>query len=140
MYNTLAEIAGKDGNLEVARSYRREERASYATAPVSQEALRRHRALVESVVEAVGEPSHRPALDQALARMGEHGWAKLVEALRLILDGERDEDALCELLDGEDSLVVGAVLRGIGDPAALGQLGAAEPDGNDVQSAEFTSG
>jgi tetratricopeptide (TPR) repeat protein len=135
-YNILADIAGKQGDFEAGRSYRREARASYATAPVGQEALRRHGALVKGVVAVVGDPSRRPALDEILARMAQHGWMKLVGALRCILDGERDGDALCEPLDREDSVIVGAVLHGIADPRSLEDITAAEPMGDDAHAAD----
>jgi Tetratricopeptide repeat len=136
-YGILAEIAGKEGNLEAARGYRSEARASYAAAPVSQEPLRSHGALIKGVVAAVVDPSKRPALEEAMAGMVERGWTKLVEVLRRILDGERDEDVLCERLDREDSIIVGAVLRGIADPESLKEIPSAEPAGDDAPAADL---
>jgi tetratricopeptide (TPR) repeat protein len=127
-YEILAKIAGLAGDDNCARGYRREARASYAAAPVGQETLRPNVELARRVVAAVADPSMRPALEQALARRLEHGWTKLVETLRRILDGERDEDALCEPLDFEDSAIVGPVLRGIADPESLKTLPSPEPD------------
>ena len=46
-------------------------------------------------------------------------WQNLVAAQRQILNGERDEDILCERLDYQDSEVVVAILRGIADPETL---------------------
>jgi tetratricopeptide (TPR) repeat protein len=126
-YNILAEIADKSGDADAARNYRREERASYAAAPVGQEVLRRHGDLVKSMVAAIFDPSTRPALDEVLAKRVQGGWTKLVEALRRILDGDRDEDALCEPLDPADSAMVGAVLRSIADPDSLKTIPSAEP-------------
>jgi hypothetical protein len=42
-------------------------------------------------------------------------------------------------LDHEDSVIVGAVLRGIADPASLEELAAAELEGNDARSPNFAS-
>ena len=136
-YSILAKIADKEGNLEAARGYRREERASYAAAPVGQETLRRHSDLVKRVVAAAADSSKRPALEEAIAGMVERGWIRLVEVLRHILDGERDKDALSEPLDREDSVIVGAVLRGVADPESLKAIPSAEPAGEDAQAADL---
>jgi tetratricopeptide (TPR) repeat protein len=135
-YGLLAAIVDKEGDLEAARGYRREERASFAASPVGQETLRRHGDLVKRAA-AVADPSQRPALEQAIAKMVEHGWTKLVEALRRILDGERDEDALCETLDFEDSVLAAAVLRGIADPESLKEIPSTEPAGDDAEAANL---
>jgi tetratricopeptide (TPR) repeat protein len=137
-YGILAEMAGKEGNLEAARGYRSEARASYSAAPVSQETLRRRGALITSVAAAVADPSQRSALEAALTGTVERGWTNLVEALRHILDGERDEDVLCEPLDGEDSHIVMGVLRGITDPEYLKEIPSTEPAGDDGQAADLS--
>jgi tetratricopeptide (TPR) repeat protein len=132
----LAEIAGKEGNFEAARGYSREARTSYAAAPVGQETLRRHGALVKGVVTTVADPAKRPALEQAMAGMFERGWTRLVEALCHVLDGERDEDALCEPLDREDSMIVQSVLRGIADAESLNDIPSSERAEEDAQATD----
>ncbi len=57
----------------------------------------------------------------------ERGRTNLAGAVRRILDGERDEDALCTSLDFEDWLIVATILRAIADPAAPADL-APPPD------------
>ena len=52
----------------------------------------------------------------------ERGRTNLAGAVRRILDGERDEDALCTSLDFEDWLIVATILRAIADPAAPADL------------------
>ena len=126
-YEILGKIAASAGDEDAACAYRREGRASYAAAPVGQEMLRRHGDLVKGAVAAVVDPSKQPALDEVLAKRVEQGWTKLVVAIRLILDGERDEDALCDPLDSEDSVIVAAVLRGIADPESLKTIPSPEP-------------
>ncbi len=128
IYFILANIAERQGDADAARAWRREERASYAAAPVSRHRLRGHRPLIAAVVQAASDASARPALDAGLATMVAHGWTSLVGALRRILDGERDEDALCASLNRENSTTVAAVLRGIADPAMLNEIAPAEPD------------
>lgn len=54
--------------------------------------------------------------------MEQHGWTKLVAALRRILAGERDADALCEALDLEDSMIIETILAGLSDPSSLSDL------------------
>jgi hypothetical protein len=136
-YDILAEIADKSGDADAARNYRRGMRASYAAAPICQETLRRHSDLIRAVVAAVADPSGHSALQEALSKRAGRGWTKLVEALRHVLHGERDEGALCNSLDFEDAAIVGAVLRGFADPAYLEQLGVAEPVADDAQTAEL---
>jgi hypothetical protein len=68
-YDLLAKIAGEERNLEAARGYRREARASYAATPASQETPRRRGDLINVVAAAVVDPSKRPALEQAMAGM-----------------------------------------------------------------------
>jgi hypothetical protein len=75
--------------------------------------------LIASVAAAATNPDLRPALDEALEARIQRGWHQLVAALRRVLEGERDEDALCGGLDREDAFIVGAMLRGIADPATL---------------------
>jgi tetratricopeptide (TPR) repeat protein len=136
-YRILAVIAGKEGNLEAARGYRRAGRASYAAAPVGLETLRRLGDVVTEVVAAVVDPSQRLTLEEAIAEVREGGRTRLAAALRRILDGERDEDALCEPLDGEDAVIVQGALRGIADPESLKEIPPAEPVGQDAQAADL---
>ena len=71
---------------------------------------------------AVQDPAHRAQLEHALPGMEQHGWTKLVAALRRILAGERDADALCEALDLEDSMIIETILTGLSDPSTLSDL------------------
>jgi hypothetical protein len=84
--------------------------------------LRKHAPLISAVAAAAKEPARRPALETRLDGMITGGWGQLVAALRLLLDGERDEDALTDALDGEDSLIVATALRALADPAVLAGL------------------
>jgi tetratricopeptide (TPR) repeat protein len=117
-YNILAKIADKQGDTAAASSYRAEARQSYAVAPIAKETLRRHRPLIGAMLVALHEPAARPALEEALSQRLTRGWGQLVAALRAILDGERDEDAMCASLDREDSLVIHSILRCLDDPEA----------------------
>jgi hypothetical protein len=135
IYAVLADIADRQGDADAARAWRREARASYAAAPVSRHMLRGQRPFIAAVVRAASDPSARPALEPVLATLVAGGLASLVGALRRILDGERDEDALCPSLDHVGSTIVAAVLRGIADPATLNEIAPAEPDGDASASA-----
>jgi tetratricopeptide (TPR) repeat protein len=135
-YDILAQIAGEAGDDNSARAYRREGRASYAAAPVAQEMLRHRGAMIKGITAMVINSSQHALLEEAMQGV-EVRRPKLVEVLRRILDGERDEDALCEALDREDSLIIGAVLRGIADPKALVEILTAEPVGDDAETAKF---
>lgn len=115
-YSILARIADKQGDSRAATSYRAQARQSYAAAPIAREELRRHRTLFGAVL--LHDPAARLALEEALSQRAARGWGKLVASLRAILDGERDEDALCAPLDREDSLIVHTILGCLGDPEA----------------------
>ena len=58
---------------------------------------------------------------RGLPTLEKGGWTNLA-AIRRILAGERDADALCESLDPEDSMIVEAILAGIEDPSSLQDL------------------
>jgi hypothetical protein len=60
---------------------------------------------------------HRPAFEEALTRYTLPEWGSLVTTLRALLDGARDEDALCDRLDLEDGLIVTTIFRCLTDPA-----------------------
>jgi len=60
--------------------------------------------------------------------MAKHGLGKLVIAIRRILDGERDEEAICEGLDRNAWLIVHAILREIAEPGSLEALLANSPE------------
>ncbi|MBV5347882.1 tetratricopeptide repeat protein [bacterium] len=121
-YSILAAIAESQGDRQSAARYRREERAAYAGFAGSSHALRRQGALIAAVVESVARPQHRAGLEQALESGIERGLANRVAAIRRILDGERDADALCEPLDREDALIVQTILEGLRDPDAIRDL------------------
>ena len=58
----------------------------------------------------------------ALSQMEEHGWTKLVAAIRKILSGERNKESLCQELDAEDSMIVETILQALEDPSILETL------------------
>jgi hypothetical protein len=118
-YDLLARIADLEGRPNDAHEHRQRARAALAAAPVARETLRPRRDLIMAVAAAATDPAQRLVLDQKLEAMIQRGWDKLVPALRHVLEGERDEETLCDGLDWEDALIVGAVLRGIADPATL---------------------
>ncbi|MCI5165189.1 MAG: hypothetical protein D3903_03650 [Candidatus Electrothrix sp. GM3_4] len=55
-------------------------------------------------------------VETALAPYGE-AWANLKAATRSILNGERDEAALCQPLHYEEAAVIRAILEGIAKDA-----------------------
>jgi hypothetical protein len=57
-----------------------------------------------------------------LQEMEKNGWGSLVVAIRRIIKGERNADALLQGLDEEDTLIAGAILAGIENPEAFREL------------------
>lgn len=71
---------------------------------------------------AMEEPRHRSQLEQALPGMEQHGWTNRLSAIRRILAGERDAEALCASLDFADLMIIETILAGLADPASLSDL------------------
>ncbi len=61
-------------------------------------------------------------LERALVQREANGWTDLAAAIRRLLAGERDPDALCAGLDPEDGAIVATILQALADPGALAGL------------------
>jgi hypothetical protein len=86
-----------------------------------EQVLQMHAPFIHAVVQALNDREQLPVLMQTLSAAEQQGWAPLVRALRLIVDGKRDESIKLGL-DDEDRIVVDAVLRGLINPASLPPL------------------
>lgn len=122
-YTLLAEIAGQQNIPVLVRRYRRQARQAKAAWSGAQYELQEHLPLIERVVHAVADPQRHAELEPELEIWRQNGWSKLVAAIRRLLAGERDEDALCEGLSLEASMIILAILHGIADPESLRGLG-----------------
>ena len=80
-----------------------------------------HAPLIHQVVMACHNLEARNQLEPMLKMATEQGWSELVNHIRLILDGGRDE-ALTLGLDEEDTVIIRAILEGIQNPASLPEL------------------
>lgn len=138
IYYTLAAIAEQQGDAAAAAGYRRQERAAYAGFAGSRHALRKHGPLIAAVVRTVERPEHRAELEQVLEAWSEKGWGNLIGAIRRVLDGERDEEALSEPLNREEALIVRTILEGIRDPGSIRDL--VEPEEDQGQTAGSPEG
>ncbi len=127
-YSILAEIAAQEGQAEQARTYRRLERETYAGFAGAWHQLCPLAPVIAAVVATVTGPAQRSDLEAALEERAKHGYGNLVPALRRLLDGERDEEAIGEGLNGEEWLIVHAILRGIAEPGSLQALLASQPE------------
>ena len=58
---------------------------------------------------------------QAMRDGGEY-WTRVADVLERILNGERDEDVLCEHLSYKSSFIIHTILEGIKDPDSLKDL------------------
>jgi tetratricopeptide (TPR) repeat protein len=132
-YNILAQIAEKEAEAESdsrrkvelqgqARENRRLGREAKRNFAGTRYQLRQHAPLILGTVMAVQDHDQRKQFEAALPQLEQHGWTDLVAAIRRILAGERDADALCEKLDMEDSMIVEAILAGLADPSTLSDL------------------
>jgi tetratricopeptide (TPR) repeat protein len=115
-YTILAEIADKQNNPAQAREYRRQARKAWSNFPGSRSVLQQQASLMRDVIITVDQPQQRPQLEVGLAALEQNGNANLlVAAIRRILDGERDAEALCATLGVAESMIVETILLGIKD-------------------------
>ena len=110
-YNTLAKISDQQGEPAKAKDYRRLSRTARANFAGTEYELRQHAPLIDGVVRAVGDAEVRQQLESILENMISRGWQNLIAAIRQILNGQRDEDILCERLDIDDSQIILAILN-----------------------------
>jgi tetratricopeptide (TPR) repeat protein len=122
IYDILAEIADKQGDTTQAKDYRHLSRQAKAAFAGTRYELQKHGQFIATVVAAVDDAEVRQQLEAEMEGMVKNGWGNLVAAIHRVLEGERDEDVLCELLDLEDSMIINAILRGIADPETLKPL------------------
>ncbi|MBC1240255.1 CHAT domain-containing protein [Nostoc sp. 2RC] len=120
-YNTLADIADKQGDSTQAKEYRRQARQAKAAFAGTQYELRQYGQFIAGVVAAMHNAEIREQLEIEMENAAE-GWQNLDAAIRRILVGERDENILCEPLNLEESMIISAILRGIADPQSLEAL------------------
>ncbi len=78
-----------------------------------------HATLIVKVASTIQNSDLLPDLENVLKVSEENGWGALVGAIRKILGGERELNALIPGLDEEDSTIVEAILRGIQHPETL---------------------
>ena len=84
----------------------------------TQQVIETYAAFIHGVATACAQPQQTSHLQPMLAQAEQHGWGKLVAALRLIMAGRRDSGVYAEL-DDDERIIVEAILRGIQDPATL---------------------
>ncbi len=108
--------------LAQARDHRRLARQTKFKFPGTSHKLRKHVPVILGAIRAIQEPKHHQEFEQVLDGMKQHGWTNLVTAIRRILAGERDADALCDSLDLEDSMIVETIIQGLADPSTLADL------------------
>ncbi|BAY28322.1 TPR domain protein [Nostoc carneum NIES-2107] len=121
-YGLLADITDKQGKTTQAQAYRRLSRQAKAAFAGTRYELRKYGRLIAAVIAAVNDAKVRQQLELVLEKMVKRGWGNLVAAIRLVLNGERDEDVLCESLDLDTSMIINAILRGIANPDTLNEL------------------
>jgi tetratricopeptide (TPR) repeat protein len=118
-YTILADIADQEGKPEQAAEYRRLARdAKRAFAGTAHE-MRQHLPLILATCQAIQNPKEAAQFINALSGGEEGGWADLVGAIRRILAGERNRDALCDKLNFRDAMIVETILEALENPAIL---------------------
>ena len=89
--------------------------------PRKQQILSAHAALIHQVVRAYRDTNALSQLQPMLEAAELNGWGELVNTIRRIIKGERDENLL-KGLDEEDGVIIEAILNGIQNPDTLPSL------------------
>ena len=110
-YELLAEISDKQGDSDKAKDYRRLSRAARANFAGTEYELRQHAQFIDDVVRAIDDAEVRQQLESHLQEVDPEGQNIVSNSIRQILNGERDEDILCEGLDSMEYLIVLAILE-----------------------------
>lgn len=121
-YEYLARIADKQGDTTQAQDYRRLSREAKAAFAGTRYELRKNGQFIDAVVAAVDDARVRKQLEPLLEKCVKAGAGNFVAAIHRVLDGERDEDVLCEGMNLTESMIINAILRGIADPETLKPL------------------
>jgi len=109
-YTILAKISDQQGDSDKAKEYRRLSRTARANFAGTEYELRQHAQLINSVVIAVDDAEVRQQLEDYMQKVYRQ-WQNLIAAIRQILNGQRDEDILCEGLGDMSSQIVLAILN-----------------------------
>ncbi len=88
---------------------------------INEQILVSHSGLIHRVVMHCNNPGSVPDIDMVLQQAAANDWTQLVAAIRDIMTGKRDDSVLLGL-DDEDRVIVGAILKGLQDPATLPPL------------------
>jgi len=84
----------------------------------NQQIIQSHAGVIVQVVQSISDPSLMPKTEEILKVSEQNGWNDLVNVIRRIIKGERDESLLIGL-DEEDSTIAAAILLGIQNPSTL---------------------
>jgi tetratricopeptide (TPR) repeat protein len=113
VYGLLAMISTAQNEPDKAKEYRHLARTTKAAFAGTQYELQRHAQFIELMVAAVGDTAARVQLEPELVRGVENGKGRLVTAIRRVLAGEREVEALWDDLDADDSMIIDAIVRRI---------------------------
>ena len=90
--------------------------------PEQEEQIRQsHAMLIHQVVHACQNDDAKQQLKPMLDMAKQQNWNELVDAINLILAGQRSENLLIPL-DDEDKVIIQSILRGLQNPATLPEV------------------
>ncbi|NOR68169.1 MAG: CHAT domain-containing protein [Methylomarinum sp.] len=120
-YNILARITDKQKNNEQAKTYRQLSRNSYLNFAGMPSQILPWRQFIDNIPMVLTHPEYRQGLEEELQQASEE-QKSLVKAIQKILDGERNEAVLLELLDYTNAAIIHLILKGIENPESLKTL------------------
>jgi tetratricopeptide (TPR) repeat protein len=118
-YSILADIVDREGKPEQAAEYRRLERDTKRAFAGTAHEMRRFLPLILATYQAIQNPEEAAEFHNVLSPLEEGGLTNLVVAIRRILAGERNQDALCDKLNATETMLVEAILDALKNPAIL---------------------
>jgi tetratricopeptide (TPR) repeat protein len=118
-YQILAEVATQQGRIEANRTYRRQMRQSYNVFPGAQAKFQLNDMFfIKGVVAATKRTDIRKTLEASL-QGASPDQKSFVTAILQLLNGEWDEDTLCNSLGCSKSAIICAILHDLGAPSSL---------------------
>jgi tetratricopeptide (TPR) repeat protein len=120
-YGLLAVIADKQQQSAVAKQYRHTSRDSYLRFKAMPYQMRQHAPLIADAIFAVIQSEKNDRFMQFLTQPP--AWAEnIVQAIRAILNGERNAAVLLEPLSFTEAASIHLILKGIENPESLETL------------------
>ncbi|MGA1408504.1 MAG: tetratricopeptide repeat protein [Prochlorotrichaceae cyanobacterium] len=113
-YDILADVADQQNDPTQAQVYRRQARQAKAAYAGTQYELQQLQPLIEGVVAATQNAEVRQQIEAVFPQLVQMNAPNLPDAIRMIWNGDRDEETVCERLGGGEAMIAMAILQQLG--------------------------